>query len=147
MKIPLLRRGIVTAAVLGLLSPVSVAVAQDNVAPSISNAVSVSDDVFGETANVVSPRQGCRIIVWEVGQTNQALGVRGGREGCSNYATYTVDLRRNRTWLPDESLATATGGGNSTAVAYAGCKGTGTYFGEVRSSTGNKAQGPRLTRC
>ena len=153
MKTSTLRRVFVFTVVLGLMSSVPLANANDGPATTANgqsifpNQHSPILDVFEENASEASPRAGCRIVTWEVGQTNQTLGVRGGRADCANYATYVVSLRKHRTMLPDLGLANASGGGNTTAVAYAGCRGKGTYFGEVTSSTGNKVQGARATRC
>lgn len=124
------------------------------------HAASVHDDVSWVTANnpstgpddtsggvggiqplgmTPSAPSGCRFIVWEVSQNANGpwLGARGGREGCSNWATYKVKIMKHVRFAPDKVVAVADGAANSTAVAVGRCAGRGTYYTRVQSSTGN----------
>ena len=98
------------------------------------------------------------VPAWAVPSTTQACSLfantpqgsisgRGGRSGCSNSATYQVVVRKDLRFQPDITAASASGSGNSAVTARGSCKGSGSYFTETRSSTGNKIQSARVGRC
>ncbi len=104
---------------------------------------------------------GALVVVpaWAVPSTPQACALfantpqgsisgRGGRSGCSNPASYEVVVNKDVSFRPDPTAARATGSGNSSVTARGDCRfGRGSYFTETRSSTGNKLQSARVTRC
>lgn len=94
-------------------------------------------------------RAGCELFTWEVGQSGNNLGVRGARQGCSDWGAITVELRKARPFMPDLNLAQASNSGTGyiDAVAYAGCNGRAQYFGKTISATGTTKEGPRFNRC
>lgn len=99
----------------------------------------------GAVANAVSA--GCRLHTWPAGQGNNWLGVQGGRFDCWNQVGFQVELKKERWWWYDQVLAVAHGYGNGAVVAYHPCAGSGVYYGNTKSSTGNELEGARRGLC
>ncbi|MDO5031184.1 hypothetical protein [Corynebacterium sp.] len=80
----------------------------------------------------------CRLVVWDIGwdKASNGLGVQGGRENCANAADFTLELKKDVSFKPDPVLGSTTGSGNGTVRAFSACKGRGTYFGRIKSTTG-----------
>lgn len=137
----------------GLAAPAVAQPASNDFVPGPGNATpyTVSDGPsLTSTGERAASSGTCQLVIWPVGwDTNTNwLGIRGGREGCDNHATFRVELRKNVWFRPDEVLASTAGEWNNNAVyAYAPCKGRGTYFGRVVSSTGNTKESARKTVC
>lgn len=97
------------------------------------------------------PAGSCRLIAWEVSQNPGTpwLGARGGRENCTNVATYKVYIMKHIRFGPDKVIAMVDGPSpNSEAVAVGRCNGSGTYYTRVVSSTGNSFNHPmRVKLC
>lgn len=91
----------------------------------------------------------CRLVVWDAGwdRNTNWLGVQGGRENCQNSGRFTVELRKNVSFLPDPILGTTTGEGNSYVRAYGACQGAGKYYGRVTSTNGTVLRGDDVGSC
>lgn len=80
-----------------------------------------------------------------VGNATNLAGT-GYRGVCSNTATLTVELRRHRPILWDQTVATASGSGtNVTRTARAANVGGGEYYTRSLSSTGAQMVSSRMT--
>lgn len=148
---------------LALSSPAAHATSlHENFAPSAvpdswSNPVGASSTADSEDSDLVMPSAfkpsgpdgSCRLVVWDVGwdQNSNWLGVQGGRENCTNPATFTVRLRKDIPWRPDPILGSTTGTNNGIIRAFAACNGAGEYYGDVASSTGLEHRGDNTGAC
>lgn len=75
--------------------------------------------------------------------------VRGGRTGCTNNVSLTLELFRGY-WGVDGVVRTAHGNGtNFSLLPNRPCAETGRqeYYGKLRSTAGGTWQGPKATRC
>lgn len=91
----------------------------------------------------------CRLVVWDIGwdQSTNWLGVQGGRENCANNAEFSLELRKDVSFAPDPIIGFVRGVNNQIVRAFAACKGAGSYYGRVASSTGNSLRGDNSGAC
>lgn len=96
-----------------------------------------------------APPGTCRLVVWDVGwdQGSNWLGVQGGRENCSNSASFTVEIRKDLRLRPDRVIGSTTGNNNQIVRAFGACTGPAQYYGQVRSSTGSELRGDNSGAC
>lgn len=73
----------------------------------------------------------------------------GSRSECTGTVTLTVRVRKDLSLQPDITVATKTqsGFGNGSLTATGSCDGSGNYFTETISSSGNSIQSGRVGRC
>lgn len=74
----------------------------------------------------------------------------GSRSGCSGTVTLTVLVNKDVSLLPDPTAGVISRSGflNGSLMANGDCShGRGSYYTETRSSSGNKIQSGRVTRC
>ena len=150
---------ILTATAIGMsfLSPISDASPSSGVSLepsqwSDSPTTSMTDDVseivpydFRESG---APGT-CRLVVWDVGwdKSTNWLGIQGGRENCANNAEFFLELRKDIPRAPDPLIGSVRGVNNQIVRAFGACKGPGSYYGQVVSSTGNTLRGANSGAC
>lgn len=79
---------------------------------------------------------------------NSNINGSGVRSGCSGTVTLTVRVRKDRPFMPDLTVGSNSATvGNATIWANGSCQGSGSYFTEVQSSSGNQLQSGRVGRC
>jgi hypothetical protein len=80
---------------------------------------------------------------------NSNVNGTGSRSGCGGTVTLTVNVRHDKTLLPDPIVGTAkrTNFGNGSLTANGSCDGDGNYHTETISSSGNKINSGSVHRC
>ncbi|MCY9786877.1 hypothetical protein KIK06_23625 [Nocardiopsis sp. EMB25] len=109
-----------------------------------STAASAGTDTVANRAAAA-----CGLGAANPGQYGNLISGTGSRTECSGTVTLTVEVRKHRRAWPDSSVAetTRTNFSSGNLTAHGNCEGNGTYFTEIRSSTGNKLSSGRVNRC
>lgn len=141
---------VISAALLGGAIAVSgVMVASPAWADSIADAVVAPAGAAVQSDASDVEIAGC--YIWAnkpYDSTGSIIKGRGGRSGCATGVTLTVRIQKHRTWWPDKTIAsTSAWMVNGYITASGKCDGKATYFTETLSSSGNKVQSDRATRC
>lgn len=91
----------------------------------------------------------CRLVVWDIGwdQSNNWLGIQGGRENCANNSAFSLELRKNLNWTPDPIIGSVKGVNNQIVRAFSACQGPGSYYCRVVSNTGKTLRGADSGAC